>query len=71
MRSRTRSTSELVAKMGLPQKQALAVLRGLERDGLAEQGPDGWRLTAEAERRYGRALSAFDEWLEQMRRDAA
>jgi hypothetical protein len=36
-----RSSAELVAVMGLPQKQGFAILRGLERDGLAEHGRTG------------------------------
>ena len=49
--------------MGVPQKKAVAILRGLESEGLAEQTPQGWRLTTEAERRYGCALRELDGWL--------
>jgi sarcosine oxidase gamma subunit len=40
---------------------------------LAMHGPDAWRLTDEAERRYGWALRIFQEWLDELReqRDVA
>jgi len=38
----------------------------LERGGLAEVDGDGWRLTAVAERVYGRALWLMDEWLREL-----
>jgi len=49
--------------MGVSEKTALAVLRGLERDGLAVVDPAAktWRLSDEAERQYGRAVRLMDE----------
>jgi hypothetical protein len=67
-----RSTAELVAVMEVPQSQALAVLRGLERDGLAVLDLEhGWRLSDEAERAYRRALRLFAEWLAELEAQAA
>jgi hypothetical protein len=56
--------------MGVPQKKAPTILRGLEPDGLAERTPHGWRLTEEAERAYGCALRAFQEWLDEVQGNA-
>jgi DNA-binding IclR family transcriptional regulator len=71
MRTSGRSAAELAATIALSEKRALPILRGLERDGLAEQTLGGWRLTVEAERRYGWALRAFQGWLDELREDAA
>jgi hypothetical protein len=51
-----RTTCELAPRIGVTETAALSILHGLERNRLAEQGEEGWRFTAQAERRYGRAL---------------
>jgi hypothetical protein len=53
------------------ERVALLMLKQLGRHGYAEETPDGWRLTAVAERVYGEALRLMDEWLQELEAEAA
>ena len=54
-----RTTGEVAAAIGRTEREAEWLLRDCRRRGLVERVGDRWRLTAEAERRYGRALRAM------------
>ena len=66
-----RSVADVARAMRSSERRALLMLQQLERDGLAEENEDGWRLTDEAERLYGPALRLMDEWLDELREGIA
>lgn len=51
-----RSLEQIAESIGRGTEFTAAVLRELDRDGIVEQLEDGWRLTPEAEARYGPAI---------------
>jgi hypothetical protein len=56
MKPSGRSAEEIAVRIGHPPQFVDALLRDSARRGLVAEQDGRWRLTASAERRYGRAL---------------
>lgn len=55
------TVAQLAARIYCSEERTLAILRSLERDGLAVETRGVWRLTEQAERRHGRHLREVDQ----------